>query len=58
MDAKNLNPSKKEWIGLYVPKHNAGLILKGIENNSLPLLPKENGLVDVMPIFNANTGYI
>ncbi|MBM7022650.1 hypothetical protein [Treponema sp. Marseille-Q4523] len=58
MDPKNLNPSKKEWIGLYVPQHNAKLILQGIENNSLPLLPKENGRIDVTPIFNANTGYI
>nr|WP_180485587.1 hypothetical protein [Treponema socranskii] len=58
MDAQNLKPSKKEWIGLYVPKHTAKLILQGIEDNSLPLLPKENGHIDVMPIFNANTGYI
>lgn len=57
-DAQVLKPSKKEWIGLYVPKHTANLILKGIEDNSLPLLPQKSGNIEVTPIFNANTGFI
>jgi len=58
MNAQNSKPSKNEWIGLYVPKHTAKLILRGIADNTLPLLPTKNDYINVRPIFNANTGYI
>ena len=55
-DAQNVSVSRKDWNGIYVPKHTAKLVKAGIENASAPFLPK-NGHVSPMLIVNANTGY-
>lgn len=57
-DAKTLNPSKKEWFGSLVPKHSAKLIMQGMEDNSLPLLPDKDGKIEIKPVYNANTGFV
>lgn len=67
-DTQDLNVSKKDWNGAYVPKHTAKLIKAGIENETAPFLPKPQDIVrngetsltfKMSPelIYNANTGF-
>ena len=56
-DTQDLNVSRKDWNGNFVPKHTAKLIKNGIENGTAPFLPKD-GQVSAPLIYNANTGYI
>ena len=55
-DTQNLQVSKNDWNGSYVPKHTAKLIKAGIENGTAPFIPN-NGQIESSLIFNANTGY-
>lgn len=55
-DTRNLQISKNDWNGLYVPKHTAKLIKAGIESNTAPFLPVDGGLKPSL-VFNANTGF-
>ncbi|MDE5898993.1 MAG: hypothetical protein K2H09_07010 [Treponemataceae bacterium] len=56
-DTKNLNASRKDWNGNFVPKHTAKLIRDGIENGTAPFLPRD-GQISAQLVYNANTGYI
>ncbi len=53
-----LKPTDDQWVGLYVPKKIAELILKGIEDNFCPLFPDKNGVITPHAIYNASTGFI
>lgn len=55
-DTQNLDISKNDWNGAYVPKHTAKLIKAGIENSTAPFIP-QNGQISPQLIFNANTGF-
>ncbi len=55
-DTQDLNVSKKDWNGEYVPKHTAKLIKAGIENGTAPFIP-QNGQLSAPLVFNANTGF-
>lgn len=55
-NAPEINVSKKEWNGAYVPKHTAILIKNGIESGKAPFLPA-NGRISPKAIYNANTGF-
>ncbi|MCR5252584.1 MAG: ArdC family protein [Treponema sp.] len=53
-DTQNLQISKNDWIGAYVPKHTAKLIKAGIENGTAPFIPN-NGQLKPSLIYNVNT---
>ena len=67
-DTQNLNASKSDWNGAFVPKHTAKLIKTGIESGNAPFLPKPQDIVrngetsftvQMSPqlVYTANTGY-
>jgi len=55
-DTQNLQISKKNWVGAWVPQHTAKLIKAGIENGTAPFLPN-NGQLNPSVIYNVNTGH-
>lgn len=50
--------SEKQFNGFTVPLQNAKIIKDAIQNDTAPFLPKENGEVEIIPIYNGNTGFI
>ena len=52
------NPvSKDEFNGFWIPRHNAKVMKRGLEENKAPFLPDKSGNIKAEAIYNTASGY-